>query len=695
MRSSIRILALVVALSVLALAAAPVAYAVVPTASTRLLARWRVPQPVAIANAGDASGRLFIVEKGGRIRVVKGGALLSTPMLDISASVSTGFEQGLLGIAFPPGFAAKQYFYVNYTNTAGDTVIRRYFMSGNPDVATTVGAQTILTVDQPFANHNGGGMVFGPDGFLYIGMGDGGSAGDPLGNGQRTNTLLGKMLRIDVESGASPYGVPASNPFVGEAGYRSEIWALGMRNPWRFSFDSANGRLFIADVGQAAWEEIDMEPAGFAGGRNYGWNSYEGNHAYPPGSAPKPTAGLTFPVHEYSHAAGDDSVTGGHVYRGSDIAAWQGLYFFGDFESGRIWAMDSTTFEVGLAEDSPVLITTFGEDEAGELYLGEYFDSTVYQLRDGDAAADASLRRLQGADRYATAIAVADAVFPSGAASAVLATGESFPDALSASALAGAVDGPLLLTPSGTLESRLLSTLSGLGVTDVYVVGGTSAVSAGVATGLANAGYSVTRISGSDRYATSAEVARRVRVIEGAAFEGNVFIARGDQFPDALAAAPLAYAGHGPVLLTRPTALPASTSSAIADTGATGAVVLGSTAAVSSGVAGSLGVPFVRWEGSDRYATAQAVAAGALGLGWTDYSHVGIATGLAYPDGLSGAAEVGSQGGVMLLTQPTSLPVPTRTALIGHQPDITSATVFGGTPAVSAITFQILRYHLP
>lgn len=435
MRLSIRPFIAAAVVMVVVLVGAPAADAAVPTASVRLLARWRVPEPVAIVNAGDASGRLFIVEKGGRVRVVKGGALLATPMLDISSRVSTGGEQGLLGIAFPPGFAAKQYFYVNFTNTAGDTVVVRYHMSANPDVATAVGAQTILAIDQPYANHNGGSLVFGPDGYLYIGMGDGGSSGDPLGNGQKTNTLQGKMLRIDVESGTSPYAVPPSNPFVGVAGYRSEIWARGMRNPWKFSFDSGTGRLFVADVGQNAWEEIDVEPAGFAGGRNYGWKSYEGNHAYPPGSAPKPTAGLTFPVHEYSHATGDDSITGGYVYRGSDIATWQGLYFFGDFESGKIWAMDSGTYETALAVDTPVLITTFGEDEAGEVYLGEYFDSTVYQLRNANTPPVATLRRLQGTDRYATAIAVANDVFPSGATTAVVATGEAFPDALGASAL--------------------------------------------------------------------------------------------------------------------------------------------------------------------------------------------------------------------------------------------------------------------
>ncbi len=671
----------------------PASASAAPLVSVRLLARWRVPEAITIANAGDGSGRLFVLEKDGRIRVIKGGQLLATPMLDLSSRVSKGAEQGLLGIAFPPGYAAKQYFYVNYTDTLGDTVIARYHMTANPDVATTAGAQTILRIDQPYANHNGGDIAFGPDGYLYIGMGDGGGSGDPLGNGQKKNVLLGKMLRIDTEGATTPYGIPPSNPFVGVAGYRAEIWALGLRNPWRFSFDSATGGLYIADVGQNAWEEINVEPPGFAGGRNYGWNWYEGNHAYPIGSNPRSSVGLTFPVYEYNHITGGHSVTGGYVYRGSAIPSWQGLYFFADFEWGKIFAMDlSNTATVGL--DTSMLFTTFGEDEAGEIYLSEYLDSTIYELRDGTVPPETSLRRLQGADRYATAIAVARDVFPSGATTAVVATGELFPDALSSSALAGAVNGPLLLTPSARLEQRLLDTLEAMGVTDVYIVGGTPAVSSGVASGLATAGYSVTRIDGADRYATAGNVARRVAQIEGPAFSGNVFLARGDQFPDALAAAPLAYAGHGPVLLTRPTSLPPATKSAATAISATEVTVLGSTTAVSASVVNALGLPATRWQGADRYSTASQVAAGALGRGWTTYAHIGIATGIAYPDGLTGATEAGAQGGVLLLTRPTALPVPTRIALIGHQASATSATVYGGTPAVSADTYQLIRWHL-
>jgi putative cell wall-binding protein/glucose/arabinose dehydrogenase len=691
MKRTLRILACALALALVA----PVSATAAPAVSLRLLARWRVSQPITIANAGDGSDRLFVLEKTGKIRVIKGGQLLSTPMLDLSSKVSRGTEQGLLGIAFPPGFAAKQYFYVNYTDTLGDTVIARYYMTANPDVATTAGAQTILRVDQPYSNHNGGGIVFGPDGYLYIGMGDGGSAGDPLGNAQKHGVLLGKMLRINTEGASSPYGIPPSNPFVGVAGYRSEIWALGLRNPWRFSFDSATGELYMGDVGQTAWEEVNIEPAGFAGGRNYGWNYYEGNHAYPPGSTPKSTSGLTFPQYEYNHSTGGHSVTGGYVYRGANVPSWNGLYFFADFEWGKIWAMDTATHTATLGIDSTMLIPTFGESESGELYVSEYLDSTIYELKDGSVPAEVSLKRLQGADRYATAIAIAHEAFPSSATTAVIATGERFPDALSASALAGAVSGPLLLTPSTRLEQRLLDTLAGIGVTDVYIVGGPSAVSTGVENGLAGAGYAVTRIAGIDRYGTAANVARKVKQIEGPAFSGNVFVARGDLFPDALAAAPLAYAGHGPVLLTRTTVLPSSTSAAIAQIGATGATVLGSTAAVSNSVASALGVPVTRWSGSDRYATAAEVAAGALGRGWTTYSHIGIATGLLYPDGLTGAVEAGSKGGVLLLTRSDSLPYATRLQLLMHQTDATSAAVYGGTPSVSSGTYQLVRWHLP
>ena len=234
-----------------------------------------VTQPTHVAAVPDGGGRLWVVEQPGRIRLVRNGVLAQAPVLDITSRVSCCGERGLLSVAFPPGFATKRYFYVNYTNLAGNTVIGRYRLTAD-DVADPASETVVLGVDQPFANHNGGQLAFGPDGFLYIGMGDGGSGGDPFGNGQSLGTLLGKILRIDVESGTQPYAVPPSNPFVGRAGARGEIWAYGLRNPWRFSFDRATGDLYIADVGQELYEEVDFQPAASRGGENYGWNIMEG-----------------------------------------------------------------------------------------------------------------------------------------------------------------------------------------------------------------------------------------------------------------------------------------------------------------------------------------------------------------------------------------------------------------------------------
>lgn len=673
-----------------------------PTASTpsvRLLARFRAAQPVDVTGAGDGSGRLFIVEKQGRVRVgrLSDNALLPAPFLDVRGLVSTGGEQGLLGLAFPPGFGStKQHFYVDYTDVNGDSVVARYRVSADPNKADAASAERVLWVDQPYANHNGGQIAFGPDGCLYVGMGDGGGSGDPLGNGQRKDTLLGKMLRIDVESGVKPYKVPPDNPFVGNPAYKPEIWALGLRNPWRFSFDRATGSMYIADVGQNRIEEIDVEPAG-VGGRNYGWNHYEGSLPFPVGSAPKPTTGLTFPVYEYGHDRGDDCVTGGFVYRGARYPAWQGRYFFGDFESGRIWSMSTTTNAVELALDTPFLITTFGQDDDGELYLAEYMDGTVYELRDGSRPPDVPLVRLGGADRYATAAAIARAAFPSGCTTAVVVTGEQFPDALAASSLAGAVGGPVLLTRRDSVPDVLASVLAtgALGVRDVVIVGGRGAVSDRVKVALEQSGYAVTRIEGVDRYDTAANVARETVRRLGPGFSGAAFVVRGDLFPDALAAAPLAYAEGMPVLLVRPGAVPAATKSAIQDLGASRAWVLGGAGAVADATAGSLGVPWTRISGADRYATAAALRARALAEGWTDGSYVGIASGAVFPDGLAGGAAAGVKRGFLLLTKPDLVPAHTRQALIASQAAAREGAVYGGTGAVSTQAEQLIRWHLP
>ena len=332
--------------------------------------------PVYITHAGDGSGRLFVAEKRGTIRIVKNGTLLPTPFLDVSAQVeASGAEQGLLGVAFPPGYADSRHFYVDFTSRSGigDTVIARVPVTANPDVADATGAAAILTVRQPFVNHNGGQLAFGPDGMLYIGMGDGGSGGDPLSNAQNRTRLLGKVLRIDTESGSPTYTVPAGNPF------NNEVWSYGLRNPWRFSFDRATGDLFIADVGQELFEEVNVQPAASTGGENYGWNIMEGAHCF--NSPACNRTGLTLPVLEYGHGANDCSITGGYVYRGEN-ASLRGIYFFGDFCSGRIWGMrrNGALWENKLLLESKLRISSFGEDEAGNVYVLDFGAGDIHRI---------------------------------------------------------------------------------------------------------------------------------------------------------------------------------------------------------------------------------------------------------------------------------------------------------------------------
>jgi len=341
-------------------------------------------RPLAIVHAGDGSGRLFVVEQGGSVKIIKNGTVLATPFLNISPLlISSAGEQGLLSIVFPPGYgAAKQYLYTNYTGTQGigDTVIARFQTTLDPDVADPASGQTLLTVVQPFTNHNGGQLAFGPDGYLYVGMGDGGSGGDPQNNAQNPLSLLGKILRIDVESQASGYRIPPTNPFAGNASYLPEIWALGLRNPWRFSFDRGTGDLFIADVGQNLYEEVDVQSAASAGGENYGWNIMEGLHCY--NAVACDVTGLTLPAAEYDHSLGECSITGGFVYRGAEYPALQGVYLFGDYCSGRIWGMRrwGTAIQTSLLVESGLLISAFGEDEAGNLYVADHLGGNIYKI---------------------------------------------------------------------------------------------------------------------------------------------------------------------------------------------------------------------------------------------------------------------------------------------------------------------------
>lgn len=325
-------------------------------------------QPLYAVSAGDGSGRLFVVEQPGRIYIVRDGQRLEQPFLDIVDIVgSTANEQGLLSIAFSPNYTADGQFFINYTNLDGDTVVARYQVSDNPDLADPTSAETVLMIDQPAGNHNGGLVVFGPDNYLYIGMGDGGQAGDPWGNAQNKDVLLGKLLRIDV-LGAQPYAIPPDNPFVGQTDVRPEIWAWGLRNPWRFAFDQANGDLYIADVGQNRFEEINYQPAASTGGENYGWDVMEGAACYEANECDR--AGLVLPVVVYSRDAGC-SVTGGYVYRGSAFPQLDGIYFYGDYCSGQIWALQKNDGEWHnvLVLETDLTLTSFGMDEAGELYL--------------------------------------------------------------------------------------------------------------------------------------------------------------------------------------------------------------------------------------------------------------------------------------------------------------------------------------
>ena len=331
--------------------------------------------PTEITHAGDS--RLFVSQQGGLIRIIaEDGTINTTPFLNISNLTSGTGERGLLGLVFHPDYEENGYFYINYTNLDHNTVIARYSRSStNPDVADSESAQILLTITQPFSNHNGGCLRFGPDGYLYIAMGDGGSGGDPNGNGQNMETLLGKLLRIDVNSG-SPYGIPADNPYVGIDG-ADEIWASGLRNPWKISFNRLNGDLWIADVGQENIEEINMA-AGTAAGLNYGWRCYEGNEEYN-ASGCDGAATFTYPVAQYDHSDNACSITGGYVYTGSLYPSLVGKYVFADYCNNRIGYTD-TDGDITWAEGFTGNITAFGEDTDGELYAVGRSNGTVYKV---------------------------------------------------------------------------------------------------------------------------------------------------------------------------------------------------------------------------------------------------------------------------------------------------------------------------
>jgi glucose/arabinose dehydrogenase len=324
-------------------------------------------EPVAIAHAKDSSSRLFIVEKAGRVRILQDGNLLEAPFLDILDRVgSLSSEQGLLGLDFHPFYKENGTFFVNYTDRQGNTTISRFrVMPGDPDRADSTSEERLLSIEQPYPNHNGGSVVFGPDNALYLGLGDGGAGGDPQENAENPGTLLGKILRINVDP-ASAYTIPPDNPFANGGG-RPEIWALGLRNPWRFSFDRLTGDMWVADVGQNQWEEVNFLPAGARGGANFGWDFLEGTHSY----ENVPPSGLIPPIFEYDHSLGC-SVIGGYVYRGKLLPEFSGIYLIGDYCTGNIWGLMRTgqdSWQAKLLFQVKGNLTSFGEDESGEVYL--------------------------------------------------------------------------------------------------------------------------------------------------------------------------------------------------------------------------------------------------------------------------------------------------------------------------------------
>lgn len=349
----------------------------IPTSITLSLVASGFVNPVQVLHAGDGTGRLFVVEKRGIVKIVNGSVVSPTPLLSIEDLVnSSGGEQGLLSIAFSPNFETNRTLYVHYTGNEGigNSVIQKMSVLAATNTVDTTSVQTLLTVTQPFANHNGGQLQFGPDGMLYIGLGDGGGSGDPFNNAQNKNSFLGKILRIDVESVTSGYQLPTGNPFG------NEVWVYGLRNPWRFSFDRSTGTLYIGDVGQDGFEEIDIRPASASTGTNYGWPIMEGNHCFQDQNCNQ--EGLTLPAFEYALENGNCALIGGFVYRGTEIAQLQGVYVYGDFCSGRIWGLRQTSSGVvnQLLIDTNFTISSFGEDERGNLYVVDFNGGNVYKI---------------------------------------------------------------------------------------------------------------------------------------------------------------------------------------------------------------------------------------------------------------------------------------------------------------------------
>ncbi len=337
-------------------------------------------RPTSIVQPPDSSGRLFVTEQPGTIRIIDNGKVLPTPFLNVTSKLTSGGnEQGLLDIAFHPDYAKNGIFFITYTRPDGQPTLARYKVSANnPNVADANSGKALISIPHPFPNHNGSQIEFGADGYLYYGMGDGGSGGDPFNNGQNKQALLGSLMRIDVNTG-DQYGIPTDNPFVGDKSARPELWAKGLRNPWRFSFDMKTHELYIADVGQNQWEEINVQPADSKGGENYGWSVVEASHDFKAGDK----TGFVFPVTEYDHSNGNCSVTGGYVYRGKTLPKLDGVYLYADYCSGNIWALNRDTSGKWVNQtfmNTSYNITTFGQDTDGEIYMADQKSGTIFKL---------------------------------------------------------------------------------------------------------------------------------------------------------------------------------------------------------------------------------------------------------------------------------------------------------------------------
>ncbi len=656
-------------------------------------------EPLLVSSDGS-SGRLFVVERGGTIRVIDGGLKQSTPFLSMSAVSGAGFndsgdEEGLLGLVFDPAFATNHTFYLSYTRTDGSLQVSSFTTAtATADTAGTT-ATPIIDIPHPVnQNHNGGMLNFGPDGDLYIGTGDGGGGDDPgagCGNAQNTSVLLGKLLRIDVHS-SSPlpgkaYGIPADNPFASGSGGAKEVWAWGLRNPWRWSFDTSTGDMWIADVGQDTYEEVDHVGGASPGkGLDFGWPYYEGFHVenFHGCSAPNPSQG---PLLAYDHSQGC-AIIGGYVYRGSQFPGLVGRYLFGDLCSGTIWdvaagASSPATPEVLL--QSGLTLTGFGEDAAGELYLEE-INGGVYHLV-------SNTTRVSGADRYATSAAVAGLGGYAAGGTVYIASGAAFPDALSAAPLAGRDHAPLLLVPPAlpvppSIAARLVALAPG----HITLVGGTGAIPAAVAnhliaTYLGGDASKLTRLGGVDRYDTSAAIADPARSHLYSPAVGGVFIASGAAFPDGLSGAPAAGRKGWPLLLVQTNSIPTPVATALAHLQPGAVWIVGGPGAVSDAVMTQLvqdGYAVTRIPGADRYATSANMAAD-FGPDTVPPSVVYVASGAGFADGLSGTPVVAASGTVLLLV-PATGPVPASIRTVICELTPASFVVLGGPSAVSDAT---------